>query len=394
VAAKTLDIDLPGIFELQADGSTLLLRAGSGWAQGAIGRAVVEADGNTHAGYVLTASEAVVVCDFRNETRFGRSALLQEHGVLSGIGVVIHACGPDERPYGMLGVHSRVPRQYSDDDINFLQALGNVIATAIMRSAADAKVVEAKQIAQDERIRAALAEDALRARDEFLSVAAHELRTPVAALHLQLEALHELLRGRDYDSDPRISEKANRARKTVERLTRLIEGVLDVSRIALGSLELERERFDLVEVVHDVVARHEDLAQRAGCELRIRAPGSASGWWDRVRLEQVITNLLSNALKFGAGKPVELSVQQRDRHVTLTVEDHGEGIDPADAQRILHRFERAVSHRHYGGLGLGLYIAGQIVQEHGGQLDVCSRPGKGAAFTVMLPRDGEQAGAR
>jgi signal transduction histidine kinase len=158
-----------------------------------------------------------------------------------------------------------------------------------------------------------------------------------------------------------------------------------VSRIALGRLVLQREEFDLAETVRQVVLRHEELARRSRCELMFSASGRARGRWDRTRVEQIVTNLLSNAIKFGAGRPIEIWVEARGARARLTVRDFGLGIDPADARRIFQRFERAVSHRDYGGLGLGLYIASQIVTAHGGTLEVSSRPGEGASFIVDLP---------
>ena len=172
---------------------------------------------------------------------------------------------------------------------------------------------------------------------------------------------------------------------TVGRLTGLIEGILDVSRLAVGSLELERERFDLSELVHEVAERYQARARQAGCKLEVHESGPVSGDWDRERIEQAIANLLSNAFKFGAGKPVELVLETDGPEARIAIQDHGEGINPRDVERILRRFERAASHRHYGGLGLGLYIAGQIVKAHGGNLEVASEPGLGSTFTIVLP---------
>jgi signal transduction histidine kinase len=216
-------------------------------------------------------------------------------------------------------------------------------------------------------------------------VASHELRTPVAALQLQLEALSELVSQRGIGTEDRMPERLARSRATTSRLASLIERVLDVSRITMGKLDLERVPQDLAETARDILARHEDVARSAGCELRLSAPRPVMGSWDRVRIEQVITNLLSNALKFGAGKPIEVSVDRDGSTAVLKIRDHGAGVDPAAAERIMRRFERAVSHRNYGGLGLGLYIAGQIVEAHGGKIEVSSRTDEGAAFAVILP---------
>src|SRR5262249_53117191 len=143
---------------------------------------------------------------------------------------------------------------------------------------------------------------------------------------------------------------------------------------------IQLEDFDLVELVGEVVERFEEEARRAGSAVTIAAPASARGRWDRTRLDQALTNLLANAIKYGAGKPVEVAVAVDAAIARVTVHDEGIGIASEDLHRIFDRFERAVSSTHYGGLGLGLYIARQIVEAHGGQIQVKSNPGAGATF--------------
>jgi signal transduction histidine kinase len=137
-----------------------------------------------------------------------------------------------------------------------------------------------------------------------------------------------------------------------------------------------------------VVRRLAPEAESQGCALQVRAPDPIRGRWDQLRLEQVVSNLLANAVKYGAAHPVEIDVQRLAGKVRLTVRDHGIGMSPQDAARVFERFERAVSVRNYGGLGLGLYITRQIVEAHGGSISVDSRLGDGATFTVVLPVDG------
>lgn len=350
LVAETLDVETASVQELQPDGRSPLLRA----------------------------------LHRREETsREGRA-----DGETSCASVLIHPAGPSGQPFGVLEARCKAGRPFSQADVSFLQAVGNVIAAAIMRSADEVKIREAERTAEVARVRAEIAEEALRARDEFLSVASHELRTPVAALQLQLQTLVETLALQARSVGPRVVEKVERAAGTTGRLASLVEGVLDVSRIALGKLELLREDLDLTALTRDVVLRHEDLALRSGCVLRLASDaGEIKGRWDRVRVEQIVTNLLSNALKFGAGKPIDVTLERLGQHVRLSVRDQGEGLDPVHAERIMRRFERAVSHRHYGGLGLGLYIAGQIAEAHGGRIEVKSRPKEGALFTVVLPCD-------
>jgi PAS domain S-box-containing protein len=235
--------------------------------------------------------------------------------------------------------------------------------------------------------------DAIRARDEFLHVASHELRTPISALKLQLESL--LRTGREKGTTvtlSQVSSKLEVAARQTERLSTLVSELLDVSKITAKRLVLNMEEMDLADAVRDVVARMGEEASKAGCQLVVSADSVVTGTWDRMRVEQVVTNLLSNAIKFGAGKPIELSVQQEGPHARLTVSDHGMGISPEDTERIFRRYEQAANARAYGGLGLGLYIVNQIVQAHGGDIRVESRTGEGSTFTVELPREPATSG--
>jgi PAS domain S-box-containing protein len=233
------------------------------------------------------------------------------------------------------------------------------------------------------------AQAAVRLRDEFLSVASHELRTPLTALQLQLQSARRLFT-QSKEVNERLLNKVSTAVRQTERLSTLVDSLLDVSRIATGRLELHLEDFDLAEATNDVVERLREEAGRAGCEVRLHVKGSVTGHWDRLRIEQVVTNLLSNALKYAPGKPVEITLGPSEEGAALTVRDQGIGIDPEHFPRIFGRFERAVPASHYGGLGLGLYITQQIISAHGGQVTVDSAPGSGATFRVQLPLSSAQ----
>ena len=230
--------------------------------------------------------------------------------------------------------------------------------------------------------------DAIRARDEFLSVASHELRTPLSALQLQIQTLLQPPRRSPQAvlSPEQIKAKLEMAYRQTERLTRLVGQLMDVSRITAGRLRLEREEIDLSTLVRDVVGRLGEEARRTRSDVQITAATPVVGSWDRIRVEQVVGNLLTNAFKFGDGRPIEITVESKGPIARLVVVDHGIGIAPEDVERIFRRYEQAISSRAFGGLGLGLYIARQIIEAHGGTIRVESQPGAGSTFSVDLPR--------
>ncbi|NVJ06782.1 GAF domain-containing protein [Myxococcus sp. AM001] len=232
------------------------------------------------------------------------------------------------------------------------------------------------------------AQAAVRLRDEFLSVASHELKTPLTSLKLQ----HGLIdRAASGELGEKVRPRLATAVRQVQRLSALVDSLLDVSRISLGRLMLEPSDVDLGQAVRDAVERMEEVFTQAGCPVRVEVPGPLPGRWDSLRLDQVLVNLLTNAAKYGAGRPVLVEAAfEGEEMVRVSVRDEGIGIAAEDLPRLFGRFERAVSDRHYGGLGLGLYISRQIVDAMGGRIEVESRPGQGSIFTVRLPRSTAQ----
>jgi signal transduction histidine kinase len=233
------------------------------------------------------------------------------------------------------------------------------------------------------------AQAAVRARDEFLSIAAHELKTPITAMRLNLERILHRVSREPGDTLPRsvIHAGMTPALHQLGRLQQLLDTLLDVSRSAVHRLKLDVETVDLAELARDVAQRLAAPARAASVELSLALPPEpAILFGDRLRLEQVATNLLTNAFKYGGGKPVHLQVRELEDTVALTVKDQGIGIAPADQARIFNRFERAAGAETSDGLGLGLFIVKEIVSAHGGTISVESQPGHGATFEVRLPR--------
>jgi signal transduction histidine kinase len=231
------------------------------------------------------------------------------------------------------------------------------------------------------------ATEAIKARDDFLSIASHELRTPITGLKLAVE---QLGRQAARAGPTAMSEKwmacLDRMTRQVSRLELLVGNLLDVTRIAGGSFALNRADMDLAELVRDVVERFGDELDRARCRVILTMPSSVVGFWDRLRLDQVVTNLISNAVKYASGAPIEITIEATAETARLEVVDHGIGVPEGAKTKIFKRFERAPTAQYYGGLGLGLYISLQIVLAHGGRIAVSDTPGGGATFVVELPR--------
>ncbi|MDY7225100.1 hybrid sensor histidine kinase/response regulator [Hyalangium rubrum] len=232
------------------------------------------------------------------------------------------------------------------------------------------------------------AQEAIRVRDDFLSIAAHELKTPLTALRLNLErALYLTARGTG-DTLPKatIDKALKPAVRQLDRMRQLLDALLDVSRLSRQRLNLEVGTVELMDLARDVALRLEPHARASGVELVLEAPREPVVLFgDRLRLEQVLNNLLTNAIKYGGGKPVRLRVEEQADMAALTVQDQGIGIAPEDQARIFGRFERATSTRQSDSLGLGLYIAKEIITAHGGSITVMSELGHGTTFQVNLP---------
>jgi PAS domain S-box-containing protein len=240
------------------------------------------------------------------------------------------------------------------------------------------------------------AQEAIHLRDEFLSVASHELRTPLTPLNLKLGMVRRLAEQAGAGTLPaeQVAADIVIAARHVQRLTNLVDHLLDVTRIRAGRLQLQLELVDLADVVRDTVARLVSVGAETGSLIAVETPERCTGIWDRMRLEQITTNLLTNALKYGAGRPVQIQLAEEGAgRVVLSVRDRGLGMERSVLERIFGRFERGHSGRHYPGLGLGLYITRQIVTALEGTIEVESAPGEGSVFKVVLPRARSELGA-
>ena len=252
-------------------------------------------------------------------------------------------------------------------------------------SAVEREILDARARRERREAHEAL-EQAVVARDTFLSIASHELKTPLTSLQLQLQLLIRTVQQGGAGTE-RVTDKIRMVSRSTERLGELVNRLLDVSRLTSGGpMGLVREELDLSALAREVAERFRDAVAEARSELRLAAPAPVVGAWDRMRVDTIVTNLLSNAVKYGDGKPIDLRVWAEEGTAMLEVADQGIGIAPHDQARIFGRFERAVPESHYGGFGVGLWVARAIAAEHGGRIRVASRPGLGSTFTLELPR--------
>jgi PAS domain S-box-containing protein len=294
-------------------------------------------------------------------TVLGGNALTYQVGSTACLGVPLVIKGVLA---GAITMRAEARRQYTSIDLRLAEELGRRAAMAID----NARLYRQAQAA-------------LKARDDFLTIAAHEIRGPITSIHLAVQGLLQA-------KVP--SAASGRALELIERedrrLSRFVDELLDLGELRAGHLRFQLEPVNLADVLQDAVKQLTVEVVASGSPVSVKTPPDIVGDWDRFRLTQVVTNLLSNAIKFGLGKPIEIDVSTTDDRVRVTVRDQGVGIEPTAQERIFNPFERNVSTRHYGGLGIGLHIVKTVVEAMGGRVSVDSAPGVGATFVVELPR--------
>ena len=273
-------------------------------------------------------------------------------------------------------------------DIAAVKSKVNVfVAMAQQRDEVKLQVEALEQSRRELRATQAELEHAVRMRDDFMSIVAHELRTPLNTLFLEAQ-----MRGMQLDKGNMAAFSAEHLRKMVARdgrqiqsMIRLINDMVDVTRIRSGKLSIRPADTELSALLARIVSDLSQRTEEAGGTIELHAPAPVTGVWDEFRIEQVIINLLTNALRYGGSKPIRVSLMRGERYAEIEVRDQGVGISPADQVRIFSPFERAGTKDIVEGLGLGLYIARQLAESHGGTLSVDSVPDEGAAFRLVLP---------
>jgi K+-sensing histidine kinase KdpD len=300
--------------------------------------------------------------------------MLKEQGLSSILGVPLLI---DSEVMGVVHVGSRAFRRFTEDDVQLLQLVAGRVALAIEHT----RLLEAERTARAE---ASEAGDAIRLRDEFLSIAAHELKTPITSLLGSAQLLVRRMDQADLGLDARTSDRIRTIETQARRLGHLVSQLLDVSRVQAGRLMLDRRPTDVAELTRSVVAhlREEDESP----QIVVRGPEHAPVTIDALRIEQVLTNLLTNALKYGPReRPILVDIDREDSVLKISVRDFGPGIPRRRRHGLFDRFYQARAGDHRSGMGLGLYISRQIIEQHGGHIQAEFPRDGGTRLVVVLP---------
>jgi signal transduction histidine kinase len=373
--AQALGVEFCKILKLLPDGR-LLLRAGTGWRSGLVGKLTLPAGLESQAGYTLQAHAAVVVADLAVETRFHPTPLLAEHGVVSGMGVVID--GP-ERPYGVLSVHAAQRREFNEDDIHFLQAVAHLLSSAIERTQVDRELRRHRDHLEDlVRDRTRLLEESNKELEAFSYSVSHDLRAPLRTMG----GFSDLLLHRHAARlDPDVRELLALVHDGALRMGQLIEDLLDLSRF--HRVEMVRQDLDVSAMAREVVAALR--AQEPGRAVAVEVAQDLAARGDPHLVRIILDNLVGNAWKFTSATPGARIEVGRGPDGAFFVRDNGAGFDPAFADQLFRPFHRLHKPQEFEGNGIGLATVARIVQRHGGKVWADGRPGQGATFRFTLP---------
>ncbi len=339
-------------------------------------RVVVQArSGEEALSLLLEHDFALVILDVQMPGMSGleMAALMRGTEKTRGIPIIFVSAGAKELDYAFKG--------YESGAVDFLY---KPLDAHAVRSKVSVFVELHRQRLQLQQTQAEL-QRAIEIRDDFVSMVSHELRTPLNTLFLQTQLRRRVADGATL-KPAQLMAMVERDEQQIRNMVRLIDDMLDVSRMRKGSLAIQPGAADLAVLTRRVVESYADQAASVGCPMSLEAPDSVPGVWDEFRIEQVVANLLTNAIRYGGGKPVQVTVGASGQEAWVTVRDQGIGIAVDDQERIFDQFERAVGKQIAPGLGLGLYISRQIVDAHQGSITLESSAGEGSAFTVRLPR--------
>lgn len=312
-----------------------------------------------------------------NQAKFMTSDMLKSYSALDDIdrghdffAIAYLPLIIEGKSQGALSFSFPITKKFDRPEREFMIALARQCAQAIHRS----------QLYDD-------AKQAIEVRDEFLAIASHELRTPLTPLKMQIQSVARQINNDNFASltPEKLLKMVDTSDRQISRLSVLIDDLLDVTRISAGKLSLNKEFFSMKEIINDVVAQYAHQLKYSKSTVEVVIENDMIGFWDKVRIEQVIINLLTNAAKYAPKELILITLTTSGTHVKVQVKDKGPGISDENQERIFKRFERVSDKQNIGGLGLGLYICSQIVEAHRGKIYVESTIGVGSIFTLELP---------
>lgn len=367
--SELLDADTAKFLRLNPD-STLTLEAGVGWREEWMGANLGAPDDETAIGFALLENEVVVIEDL-DRTDLAPTELVRDHDLRSAMTVQVP--GP-ERPFGAIGVHSHRPRTFTREDSEFIRGLSNVLSDAIEKERAEnRREATYRRLAQT-----------MRQREELLSVVSHDLRSPATTIQLNLALLEERLDS-DEPPDESTQDALDTAKRSVDRMIEMMSDLLEFTKESdeFWAAQLEEVYFD--ELVREVASDFEDQIVESGSELVLDLEEGVVGRGDRVRFEQIASNLISNAVKYGEGEPIKIGLVREAAHVELTIRDHGVGIPEDFHEQIFSRFQRVDENERGESFGLGLWIVKRAVDALDAEIEFDSKPGEGTEFRVRIP---------